>query len=113
MNYRIATTEDFERNFKRLFKKYGSLKNDLADFVKELRKNPTKGKDLGNNTRKIRMAITSKNRGKSGGARIITYHVFVDEINTKIYLLTIYDKNERKGISKKEINDLKRINNID
>ena len=112
MNYKIATTDDFERNFKRLFKKYRSLKNDLTGLVKELRKNPALGDDLGSNTRKVRMTIASKNRGKSGGARIITCNIFVDKENTKNYLLTIYDKSEQDNISKAEIEHLKAINGL-
>jgi mRNA-degrading endonuclease RelE of RelBE toxin-antitoxin system len=107
MNYLIATTDDFDKEVKRLSKKYRSLKTDLAFFEKELLKNPTMGDDLGNNTRKIRMAIASKNKGKSGGARIITCHILVDIINTDIYLLTIYDKSEQESISEKKIQQLK------
>ena len=112
MNYKIATTEYFESNFKRLSKKYHSLIDDLEKFKKELLKNPTAGDDLGENIRKVRMAIASKNKGKSGGARVITCNVLVDMINTKIYLLAIYDKGEQENISKKEIKHLKAINKI-
>ena len=112
MNYKIATTDDFERNFKRLYKKYRSLKQDLADLVKDLRKNPTLGDDLGSNTRKVRMMISSKNKGKSGGARIITCNVLIDIKNTKIFLLTIYDKGEQESISQAEIEHLKAINGL-
>ena len=112
MNYSIATTKDYERQFKRLFKKYHSLKADMSDLVKELKNNPTMGDDLGNNTRKVRMAITSKNKGKSGGARIITFHFLADVQNTDIYLLTIYDKNEQESISEKKIQQLKEKNGL-
>ena len=67
------------------------------------------GDDLGNNTRKVRMAIASKNKGKRGGARVITCNVLVNVENSKIYLLTIYDKGEQDSISKKEIKHLKEI----
>jgi mRNA-degrading endonuclease RelE of RelBE toxin-antitoxin system len=112
MNYAIVTTEDFDREVKRLHKKYRSLIDDLESFKKELLKNPAQGDDLGDNTRKVRMAITSKNRGKSGGARIITCHVFVDVANMEIYLVTIYDKSERENIFAKEIRRLKEINGL-
>ncbi|MCL1946883.1 MAG: type II toxin-antitoxin system RelE/ParE family toxin [Chitinivibrionia bacterium] len=46
------------------------------------------------------MAISSKRKGKSGGARIITY--FVDKDNI-VYLLSIYDKSEEANISDNEI----------
>ena len=112
MNYQTVTTDDFDKKVKVLSKKYRSLKADLIAFEKELLTNPTMGDDLGNNTRKVRMAITSKNKGKSGGARVITCTVLVDVINTDIYLLTIYDKGEQESISKKEIEYLKAINGL-
>ena len=112
MNYSITTTKDFESNFKRLSKKYHSLLDDLEQFKKELLKNPTTGDDLGGNIRKVRMAIASKNKGKSGGARIITCNVLVDVVNTKIYLMSIYDKSEQDSISKIEIEYLKIKNGL-
>jgi mRNA-degrading endonuclease RelE of RelBE toxin-antitoxin system len=67
----IISTPEFDKEYKRLKKKYQSLPDDLANLEKELIKNPHLGIDLGNNFRKIRMAITAKNKGKSGGARVI------------------------------------------
>ena len=78
MNYEIITTESFEKKIKYFSKKYYSFFDDLEIFKQELLKNPTMGEDLGNDTRKVRMAIASKNKGKSGGARIITYHILVN-----------------------------------
>ena len=112
MNYQTVTTDDFDKKVKALSKKYRSLKADLVAFEKELLANPTMGDDLGDNTRKVRMAIASKNKGKSGGARVITCTVLVDVINTDIYLLTIYDKGEQESISKKEIEYLKTVNGL-
>ena len=112
MNYKIVTTEDFDREIKILSKKYHSLKEDLTTFRKELLENPNMGDYLGDNTRKVRMAIAAKNKGKRGGARVITFHLFVDVVNTKIYLLTIYDKGEQQSISKNEIKHLKERNRL-
>jgi hypothetical protein len=112
MDYVIETTIDFESNFKRLSKKYRSLLDDLKQFKQELLQNPTMGDDLGDNTYKVRMAIASKNKGKSGGARVITCNVLVDVVNTDIYLLTIYDKGEQDSISKKDIEYLKKKNGL-
>ena len=112
MNYQIVTTDDFDREVKTLSKKYHSLKTDLVIFKNELLKNPEMGDNLGNNIRKVRMAIVSKNKGKSGGARVITCNVLIDVVNTDIYLLTIYDKDKQDSISKKEIEYLKRINKL-
>ena len=96
MNYEIIITKTFKRDFKPLFKKYRSLLDDLEQFKDELLKNPTMGEDSGGNTRKIRMAIASKNKGKSGGARVITFDVVVDFDNTDIYLITISTNNQER-----------------
>jgi len=112
MNYSIETTDYFESGFKRLSKKYRSLEDDYELLLDALLANPTMGDDLGNNTRKVRMAIASKNKGKSGGARVITCNILLDIKNTKIYLLAIYDKGEQQSISKQEIAQLKAINGL-
>ena len=112
MNYETEATDDFEREVKKLLKKYHSFSDDLKQFKKELLQNPLIGDDLGNNTRKVRMAIAAKNKGKSGGARVITYNVLINIENTKIYLLTIYDKGQLDTISKQEIQQLKLKNGL-
>lgn len=55
MNYKITSYATFDKEFKRLNKRYRSLKQDLATFVKELLQNPEIGTDLGNGFRKIRL----------------------------------------------------------
>lgn len=40
------------------------------------------------------MAITSKGRGKSVGARVITYTIVAMEDAGDVYILDIYDKND-------------------
>ena len=112
MNYSFVTSVDFERHFKRLLKKYPSLRKDVSELMKQLRQNPTMGDDLGNNTRKVRMAIASKNKGQRSGARVITCNILVSMDSTDIYLLTIYDKSERENISAMEIQRLKQENGL-
>ena len=112
MNYSFVTSADFERHFKRLLKKYSSLRTDVLELMKQLRQNPMMGDDLGNNTRKVRMAISSKNKGKRSGARVITCSILVNMDNTDIYFLTIYDKNEQENISAQEIHRLKQENGL-
>ena len=109
MNYVIVPTEFFDRQVKKLAKKYRSFIDDLEALKKELLNNPMSGDDLGDNTRKVRMAIASKGKGKSGGARVIMCNVLIDIVNTDIYLLTIYDKGKKDSISKKDIQHLKTI----
>lgn len=75
----------------------------MEAFVSELSQNPNIGTDLGNGVRKIRMAVKSKGKGKSGGMRVITFNVIIDRTDTEITLLSIYDKSEKESISDKEI----------
>jgi mRNA-degrading endonuclease RelE of RelBE toxin-antitoxin system len=100
MNYSIIATQKFEKEIKRLIKKFPSVKKEYATLITKLKNNPTTGNSLGDNCYKIRLAIASKNKGKSGGARVITYVVNDD---TVIFLLTIYDKSEQENISNKEL----------
>ncbi len=95
MSYSIIPVERFKRDAKRLIKKYPSLKKELIELIKKLSVNPNTGTALGHETFKIRLSIKSKGKGKSGGARVITY---VIAENKEIYLLTIYDKSELENI---------------
>ncbi len=106
MNYNIKVASRFARELKQLSKKYHSIKQDYAQLLEELYDNPNTGVDLGNGLRKVRMAIASKGKGKSHGARVITFTVLVSVEETEINLLTIYDKAERDSISKHEMNAL-------
>ena len=100
MSYSIIATELFERKLKRLAKKYISLKADLLEVLKQLEENPTLGTPIGKDCYKIRVAITSKGKGKSGGARIIT---FIRIVRETIFLMDIYDKSEQANITDKEL----------
>lgn len=71
MSYSIIPTHRFEKELKRLVKKFPSLKNEFAQLIAEILENPKSGTFIVNNCYKIRLAIGSK--GKSGGARVITY----------------------------------------
>jgi hypothetical protein len=88
---------------KNLIKKFPSLKLEILALVNQLKINPTLGTPLGDNCYKIRLAIASKGKGKSGGARIITHLLLLQKA---VYLLTIYNKNEKENISDKELDEL-------
>lgn len=104
MKVEIVLGDEFKRQFKRLSKKYPSLTNDFITFKKELADEPLQGDDLGGGTRKVRMAIASKGKGKRGDARIITFNVVQHEDNSiEITLLTIYDKGEISSVTDKYI----------
>lgn len=94
MNFEIIPTPDFEKSFKALAKRHRSLKQDFREFSEELKQNPFQGDELIPGVRKIRMAIKSKGRGKSGGARVITYTVVTMEESGDVFLIDIYDKND-------------------
>jgi mRNA-degrading endonuclease RelE of RelBE toxin-antitoxin system len=100
MSYKVELADNFKREAKKLSKKYPSLKKELANLFEELEQDPTQGTPLGNDIYKIRLAIASKNKGKSGGARIISC---VKVLKETVYLLTIYNKGEKDDISDKEI----------
>lgn len=112
MTYNIKTSKSFDKEIKRLGKRYASIAYDYETLLEELEQNPQLGTDLGGGLRKIRMAITSKGRGKSGGARVITYTVIVAVEETDINLLYIYDKAERETISAAEIRELLKRNGL-
>lgn len=108
MNCNVRPGKKFLKEFKRLYKHYKSLKGDVDALVVSLKDNPTQGADLGGGIRKVRMAITSKGKGKSGGARVITLTVLVSVTDLDVWLLPLYDKSERETITDSEIAELRR-----
>jgi mRNA-degrading endonuclease RelE of RelBE toxin-antitoxin system len=103
MNYTIELSANFKKEAKRLSKKYPSLKSELAKLFAGLEKNPALGTPLGKDIYKIRLAIASKNKGKSGGARILS---FVKVIQTTVLLFSIYSKSEIDNLTDKQIQEL-------
>lgn len=100
MNFRVETLPNFEREAKRLGKKHKSLKSDLAQLITSLELNPQQGTPIGAGFYKVRLAIKSKGKGKSGGARVIT---FLKVIKSTVYLTSIYDKSEKSTITDQEL----------
>jgi mRNA-degrading endonuclease RelE of RelBE toxin-antitoxin system len=99
----IKISPTFERNFHRLNKKYPSIASDIKNLFNDLKQNPTSGQALGRDCYKIRVAISSKRKGKSGGGRIITC---VKIIQNTVHVMTIYDKSEKADITVKELENL-------
>ncbi|MBZ0243002.1 MAG: type II toxin-antitoxin system RelE/ParE family toxin [Bacteroidales bacterium] len=107
MSYSVKTIPFFDRQAKRLARKYKSFKKELAELFDSLEVDPRQGTPLGNDCYKIRVAIKSKTKGKSGGTRVITHVITVRE---HVYLLAVFDKSEKDNISDKELQKLlKRI----
>jgi mRNA-degrading endonuclease RelE of RelBE toxin-antitoxin system len=107
MPYNIIPTERFRKEAKRLIRKYSSLRQELQELNTELENDPHLGTPLGNEAYKIRIAIKSKGKGKSGGARVITYVITENE---EVYLLTIYDKADFDSIDDRTLRAI--INSI-
>lgn len=103
MNFEIELTDHFKKEAKKLPKKYRSLKTELKALGNELAENPTTGTSLGHDVYKVRLAIASKGKGKSGGARVIT---FVKVVKEKVYLVSIYDKGQLDNLTKEQITGL-------
>ena len=94
MEINFIPTPKFKKSFKRLYKKYPSLIHDYEIFKEEYIANQNIGDDLGGGFRKVRMSISAKNRGKSGGARIIVYNLYLQTLSNEVLLIDIYDKSE-------------------
>lgn len=103
MSYKVKSIPNFEKQLKRLAKKYPSLRKEYVELINELTQNPKKGIDIGKSCFKIRLAIKSKGRGKSGGGRVITYFALLQET---VYLLSIYDKSEAENIKDEQLSKL-------
>jgi mRNA-degrading endonuclease RelE of RelBE toxin-antitoxin system len=95
MSYSVKTLPHFDKEVKRITKKHKGIRSDLARLIDDLETDPTMGTDLGQNIYKIRLAIKGTNKGKSDGARVITYVVV---LNKTVYLSDIYLKNEHDTV---------------
>jgi mRNA-degrading endonuclease RelE of RelBE toxin-antitoxin system len=103
MSYNVIPTLKFKKQARRLARKYPSLRDELVSLESELIQNPFSGNSLAGNIFKVRLAVKSKGRGKSGGMRVITYVLTRDN---EIYLLTIYDKSEQDSLDNNTIREL-------
>jgi len=102
-NYSVTAIESFRRDARKLIKKYRSISNEIIALSETLSENPTMGTSLGDGVYKVRLRIASKQKGKSGGARVITC---VKVVRETVYLLSIYDKSEQADIADEKIQEL-------
>lgn len=93
---RVRMSDDFRASYKQLKKRHKSLEADFERLLASLLVNPMQGVELSGGVRKVRMAITSKGRGKSGGARVI---IRVRIVHDELQLLYIYDKADMENVS--------------
>jgi mRNA-degrading endonuclease RelE of RelBE toxin-antitoxin system len=106
MNYSVLSVPPFDKQLKRLVKKYPSLKKEFAELIGSLQLHPDQGTAIGNHCYKIRLSMASKGKGKSGGARVITY---LQVVHHAVYLLAIYDKSEQADIDDKDLKTLLKL----
>ena len=112
MKVEVKVTESFKRAAKPLLKRYRSFPEDLSELERQLLKDPNLGTPLGGNVFKIRLKISSKGKGKSGGARVISFVVLKNEVKgkretiTMVNLLTVYDKSDQSTITDSELRKL-------
>lgn len=100
MSYKVIPTPRFKKEAKRLAKRYRSLGEDLSGLNEQLAAKPDSGASLGGGLYKVRLAVASKGKGRSGGARVVTYLIASDK---EVYLLSIYDKSEQEDVDTKTL----------
>ena len=106
MRFEFIGTAVFAKELKRLSKKHKSLKKDVALLEKEIAKNPNIGVNLGSGLKKIRLKITSKDKGKSSGARVVTQNLIISKSHKKITFVFIWDKAEMENVDIKILKQL-------
>ncbi len=106
MSYAVVASAPFERQLDQLERRYRSIYDDVDQLIDALARQPKQGAHLGLGLYKVRLAIASKNRGKSGGARVIT---LVYELREQVFLLAIYDKSEKEDLTAHELAALRTL----
>lgn len=106
----VEVSPEFKRDIKPLFKKYHTLKQSVEELHYALIKNPHLGVSYGSGMFKVRLADESKGSGKSGGFRVLYYHLEKTDEGITILLTNIYDKSDIGTITKKDA--VKQLNDI-
>ena len=111
MAIKISFSSFFDSRVKKFIKKFPSLGDELREFLESLQEDPFIGKSLGAGLYKIRLASSSKGKGKSGGFRIINYIVTENKEDIDITILTIYDKSEDLTMKKNILVKMVKLSN--
>jgi mRNA-degrading endonuclease RelE of RelBE toxin-antitoxin system len=110
MTNEVYVSQAFKREAKSLVKKYKTLPGSIDRLIDELKLNPYLGDNYGAGIFKVRLIDRSKGGGKSGGFRVMYYHLTIKDGNIDILLLSIFNKSEKSTIKKSEA--LKMLNAI-
>lgn len=100
MTNTVTVSHQFKREVKPLAKKYHSLRSSVDRLIEDLAQNPYLGTSYGNDIYKVRLANESKGTGKSGGFRVMYYHLHKSETGIDILLMNIFDKSDLSTIKK-------------
>ena len=94
------------KEFDKKWKSFGLKEDDLRDLQLFLIETPDVGKIIKGTggLRKFRWALPGQ--GKSGGARVLYVDLIIKK---KIYLVTIFPKNEKENISEEDKNLMKKL----
>ncbi len=103
VDFSVQEADSYKKSKKELLKRFRHLDEDIKKFLLSVEKPEDLGMPLGGGFYKARIANSDKNRGKSAGYRLITLLKVVD---TKIYLVYIYDKSDLENISEEELDAL-------
>ena len=102
--FRVITTKEFRKEAELLKRKYPNIKEDFLELAEQLKQDPITGNaSLGKDCYKVRMKISDKSKGQSGGARVI---INVEVKDNDVYVLSVYDKSEIESLTDKEISSL-------
>jgi len=97
---KVEIFPNFYKKFKKIQKKNRKLNDDIQELIEALKENPKMGTFLSDDIYKIRVANSSRNIGKRGGFRVITYYI---DSNNIVYLVEIYEKTVIENIPIEEL----------
>jgi mRNA-degrading endonuclease RelE of RelBE toxin-antitoxin system len=100
MSLNILSLNSFDRDVKKLVKKYPNIFQDLGKLKFILIQNPKSGVNLGDNLYKIRIENSANKKGKNAGFRVIYYYI---DNNDNLFLIKIFSKNKLQNIPKSTI----------
>jgi mRNA-degrading endonuclease RelE of RelBE toxin-antitoxin system len=101
----VEASPVFNRNLRKLAKKYRSIRNDLQPVIEQLEQGELPGDQIpgiGYAVFKLRVRNSDTRTGKSGGYRLIYYL----KTTTGIILLTVYAKSEQVDIAADDIQSI-------
>lgn len=103
MNYDVLFSNHFEKELKKLKKKYRNIGSDLTSLIATLQNGELVGTPIPecyNKLYKTRVKSTDMKKGKSGSYRTVYYVIYS---SLKMHFLTIYTKNQKENITKEEL----------